>query len=140
MRVAQPGRGGRISGPPGQVKALRNIPGQSDLTSSLTSSTIVGEKAGVARDREPGGMLSGSGGGGGAKGSLWIARVTEQAPHAGFFFFPPSSDPILPRGRHFFFLVLSFLELLRRSESREVGRGFFFSHMSPQNYSSQTIQ
>lgn len=62
-----------------------------------------------------------------AAGSLWIAQVSEQAPHAGFFF--PSSDPILPHGCHFFFLFLSFFELLGRRESREVGRSiFFFSH------------
>lgn len=65
-----------------------------------------------------GGMLVESGGGGEPR--------DRTSPSRGFF--SPSSDPILPHGCHFFFLFLSFSELLRRSKSREVGRAVFFSH------------
>lgn len=123
----------------GQVKPLCYVTARSDLTSSLTSSTHCrGEGWSGQQWGRPGGMLSESGGGEELPALFGLPKC-QNKPLAWWVFFP-SSDPILPHGCHFFFLFLSFSELLGRSKSREVGRSIFFFHTSPQNYSSQTIQ
>lgn len=66
------------------------------------------------------------------EGPLGTVPMTAPAPHLHF----PSGDPVLLPGCHS--LLFSVLELFGRGRRGEVGRDFF--HMSPQNYSSQTIQ